>query len=212
MHHDEIAHKFLEYFKKHNHLLLESSSLIPQEADPSALFINSGMHPIKKYFLGLEVPPSQRLCSIQRCFRSVDIDNVGENKRTLTFFFMLGNWSIGEYWKEEAVKLNDINNWLNDAFVPLMLVMEKHVMAKIQQDFNLLFREWFSTLIDDSNLTARIDTAFEPIIEQNGYQTSFEHLSGGEKTSVALAYRLALNKIVNALSETIRTKDLLILD
>ena len=105
MHHDEIAHKFLEYFKKHNHLLLESSSLIPQEADPSALFINSGMHPIKKYFLGLEVPPSQRLCSIQRCFRSVDIDNVGENKRTLTFFFMLGNWSIGEYWKEEAVKL-----------------------------------------------------------------------------------------------------------
>ena len=105
MHHNEIAKIFLKYFQKHQHLLIESSSLVPKEIDPSALFINSGMHPIKNYFLGVEQPPSKRLCSLQRVFRTIDIDNVGGNARTLTFFFMLGSWSIGDYWKKDAVKL-----------------------------------------------------------------------------------------------------------
>ncbi len=105
MHHDDIAKTFLEYFQKHQHLLLDGSSLIPKEIDPSALFINSGMHPIKNYFLGIEKPPAKKLCSLQRCFRTIDIDSVGVNGRTLTFFFMLGSWSVGDYWKEEAVKL-----------------------------------------------------------------------------------------------------------
>ena len=105
MHHNEIAKIFLKYFQKHQHLLIESSSLVPKEIDPSALFINSGMHPIKNYFLGVEQPPSKRLCSLQRVFRTIDIDNVGGNARTLTFFFMLGSWSIGDYWKKDAAKL-----------------------------------------------------------------------------------------------------------
>lgn len=119
---------------------------------------------------------------------------------------------LKEKAKAESQKLTELSTWINDHFSPLMSSIEKHLMAKIQQDFNSLFRNWFSMLIDDPILTARIDNSFEPVIEQNGHQTSFEHLSGGEKTSVALAYRLALNKIVNALSDTIRTKDLLILD
>jgi alanyl-tRNA synthetase len=104
MHHREITKKFLEYFKKQKHLIIEDASLIPKEYDPSALFVNSGMHPIKPYFLGLLKPPAKRLSNMQKCLRTVDIDKVG-NKRTLTFFFMLGSWSIGDYWKEEAVKI-----------------------------------------------------------------------------------------------------------
>jgi len=103
MDHREITRKFLDYFKKQNHLIIEDSSLIPKEYDPSALFVNSGMHPIKPYFIGVLKPPSKRLANIQKCLRTVDIDKVG-NKRTLTFFFMLGSWSIGDYWKEDAVK------------------------------------------------------------------------------------------------------------
>jgi alanyl-tRNA synthetase len=103
MHHKEIVKKFLDYFKKQKHLIIEDASLIPKEYDPSALFVNSGMHPIKPYFLGVLKPPAKRLANIQKCLRTVDIDKVG-NKRTLTFFFMLGSWSIGDYWKEEAVK------------------------------------------------------------------------------------------------------------
>ncbi len=104
MDHKEITKKFLDYFKKQNHLIIEDASLIPKEYDPSALLVNSGMHPIKPYFLGVLKPPSKRLANIQKCLRTVDIDKVG-NKRTLTFFFMLGSWSVGDYWKEEAVKL-----------------------------------------------------------------------------------------------------------
>ena len=74
----EIRDKFLDFFKKNDHLLIKDSSLIP-ENDPTALFINSGMHPIKNYFLGLEEPPSKKLCSIQKSFRTADIDDVGFN-------------------------------------------------------------------------------------------------------------------------------------
>ena len=105
MHHNKIRDIFLNYFKKNEHLLIKDASLIPKEHDPSALFTNSGMHPIKPYFLGLEKPPSKRLCSIQKSLRTVDIDKVGYNKRTLTFFFMLGSWSIGDYGKGKAIEL-----------------------------------------------------------------------------------------------------------
>ncbi|MEA3343283.1 MAG: SMC family ATPase, partial [archaeon] len=103
-------------------------------------------------------------------------------------------------------------NWLKEYFILLMETMEKHIMLSIQRDFDMLFREWFNILIDDENLQARIDATFTPVIEQNTYETSYDYLSGGEKTSIALAYRLALNKIINNISEDIKTKDILILD
>jgi alanyl-tRNA synthetase len=106
MRYKKIVDIFLGYFvEKKKHYLLKSASLIPEEEDPSSLFINSGMQPLKKYFLGLETPPSKRLCSNQKCFRTGDIEKVGENARSLTFFFMLGNWSIGDYWKLGAIEI-----------------------------------------------------------------------------------------------------------
>jgi len=90
--------------------------------------------------------------------------------------------------------------------------IEKHVLLSVYHQFNGLFQNWFSMLIEEETMQARLDDAFTPIIELNGYETDLQHLSGGEKTSCALAYRLALNKVINDLISTIHTRDLIILD
>ncbi len=107
-------------------------------------------------------------------------------------------------------RINSLLAWF-DNFILLMENIEKHVLLTVQREFDQYFQHWFSILMGDT-LAVRIDESFSPVIEQNGYETSFENLSGGEKTSVSLAYRLALNKVINTLIAEIRTKDLLILD
>lgn len=109
-------------------------------------------------------------------------------------------------------KKNNLQQWLKEHFLNVVNVMEQHVMLRIQQDFNSLFQEWFNFLIEDENMSARVDETFTPLIEQNGYEIEFMNLSGGEKSSVALAYRLALNKVINNVVSTIHTKDLIVLD
>jgi len=94
----------------------------------------------------------------------------------------------------------------------LTFTIEKQIMTSIHSLFNQFFQEWFTILIDDNDIYARIDDSFSPVIEQNGYEVSFHNLSGGEKTSAALAYRLALNRVINDIIHQIKTKDLLILD
>ncbi|MBN2367688.1 SMC family ATPase [Candidatus Woesearchaeota archaeon] len=112
--------------------------------------------------------------------------------------------------KEKIKELSEIITWTDEFFINLIETMEKHIMASIHKEFNSLLREWFSLLIDDIEIT--LDHEFTPEISIDGYNTSIESLSGGEKTSVALAYRLALNKVINDLISIIRTKDLIILD
>jgi exonuclease SbcC len=90
--------------------------------------------------------------------------------------------------------------------------MEKHVMLKVYHEFNDLFRKWFGMLLEDDAISVRLDECFTPIVEQNGYEVEIENLSGGEKTSLALAYRLALNKVINDVMSSIKTKELIILD
>ncbi|MBI4170492.1 MAG: AAA family ATPase [Candidatus Aenigmarchaeota archaeon] len=112
--------------------------------------------------------------------------------------------------RKKIGKINSLLAWF-DNFILLMENIEKHVLLTVQREFDQYFQHWFSILMGDA-LAVRIDESFSPVIEQNSYETSFENLSGGEKTSVSLAYRLALNKVINTLIAGIRTKDLLILD
>ena len=114
--------------------------------------------------------------------------------------------------RENLDKLNKLKFWLENEFVLLIDAIEKNVMLRIYNDFNSLFQKWSDMLIDNENMRIRLSEEFSPIIEQNGYDIEYEFLSGGEKTAMALAYRLALNQIINNLISDIKTKDLLILD
>ena len=110
------------------------------------------------------------------------------------------------------VKLTSIENWLGTHLVNLAGTIEKHYMVDLQRKFEPMFSEWFNLLVEDDQLDVRIDDEFTPIIEQEGYEADLKHLSGGESASVALAYRLALNKVINIMVDEIKTKDIIILD
>ena len=114
--------------------------------------------------------------------------------------------------KEKLGYFSELQNWLENYFISLMGTMEKHIMLQVYREFNELFKTWFSILIEDETISVRLDDEFTPVIEQNGYETYIENLSGGEKTAVALSYRLALNKVINDMVTGIKTKDILMLD
>ena len=100
----EIRNKYLNFFKNHGHKIIPSAPLIP-ENDPSVLFTTAGMQPLVPYLLGQKHPEGKRLTDYQKCLRTNDIDEVGDN-RHLTYFEMLGNWSLGDYFKEESIKMS----------------------------------------------------------------------------------------------------------
>ena len=103
-------------------------------------------------------------------------------------------------------------HWLKESFVPLAQAIEQAVFASLHREFDQLFQSWFNQLLEDDTLQVRLDRSFTPLITLNGYDTDLEALSGGEKTAVALAYRLSLNQVINEFLTTIQTRDLLILD
>jgi exonuclease SbcC len=116
--------------------------------------------------------------------------------------------------QETQKKLNymkELEFWLNNKFVELVLFTEKNVMLKLREDFSKLFSSWFSILVTDT-LTVKLDESFSPVIQQNDYDIDYDYLSGGERTAVALAYRLALNQTINSILSKIKTRDLVILD
>src|SRR3989339_220417 len=98
----ELIKKYIEFFKSKGHAQIKNSSLVP-ENDPTVLFTTAGMHPLVPYLLGQPHPQGKRLCNVQKCIRTGDIDEVGDETHH-TFFEMLGNWSLGDYWKKEAIE------------------------------------------------------------------------------------------------------------
>ncbi len=152
----EVRQKFLDFFKEKRHAIIPSSSLLP-ENDPTTLFISAGMHPLVPYLLGEKHPEGNRLADVQKCIRTIDIDEVGD-KTHHTFFEMLGNWSLGDYFKKESLEwslefLTD-KKWLG---------LDKNLLAVsvFEGDENALFDEeaykiWIDLGIPESKI-AKLD-------------------------------------------------------
>ena len=132
---NELRERYLHFFESKDHIVLESASLVPQN-DASLLLINSGMAPLKKYFLGLETPPQKRAASCQKCIRTPDIENVGKTSRHGTFFEMLGNFSFGDYFKEEATE------WAWEFFTKELEIPADRLWISIYEDDDEAFDIW----------------------------------------------------------------------
>jgi alanyl-tRNA synthetase len=131
---DELRQVFLSFFEDKGHEVIPSSSLVPHK-DPTLLLTSAGMVQIKPYFLGLETPPSRRLASCQKCFRTTDIDSVGDSKH-LTFFEMLGNFSVGDYFKAEAI------SWAWEFVTRHLKLPEERLWITIYLDDDEAFACW----------------------------------------------------------------------
>ena len=107
--------------------------------------------------------------------------------------------------------MKELEFWITQKFLEIVLFTEKQVMLTLKDEFSELFSKWFSILVSDS-LTAILDDDFTPKIQQQDYELDYNFLSGGERTAIALAYRLALNQVINSLLSNIKTSDLVILD
>jgi DNA repair protein SbcC/Rad50 len=114
--------------------------------------------------------------------------------------------------KKQLHKRRQYISWIEESFVNIISIIERNIMRSLYNEFNSLFTEWFDLLIEDSLITSKLDDEFTPLVQQNGYDIEISSLSGGEKTALALAYRLALNKVINDITAKIKTSDLIILD
>ena len=121
------------------------------------------------------------------------------------------NIKRAEEIKSQLNYLTELEDWINKKFIPVISVVERNVMIKLKKEFSELFSSWFYMLVSDS-FNVRLGDDFTPIIEQSDYELDYAYLSGGERTAIALAYRLALNQVINSLLSKIKTKSLVILD
>jgi exonuclease SbcC len=116
-----------------------------------------------------------------------------------------------EQLKQKTEKLREIEFWLSEKFLSLILLTEKQVMVTLKEEFSRLFSKWFGILVSEE-LSAKLDDNFSPVIEQQDYELDYSFLSGGERTAIALAYRLSLNQVINSFLSKIKTRNLVILD
>lgn len=131
----DIRSKFLDFFKGKDHLVLPSFSLIPQN-DPTLLLVGAGMAPLKPYFTGEKKPPHPRVATCQKCVRTPDIERVGRTSRHATFFEMLGNFSFGDYFKEEAIA------WAWELVTTVYNLEEDRLYVSIYQNDDEAFEIW----------------------------------------------------------------------
>ncbi len=116
-----------------------------------------------------------------------------------------------EKLRKQTEKIMEIQDWISEKFLQLVLFTEKQVMFTLKEEFSKLFSKWFAILVSDE-LSAKLDENFSPVVEQQDYELDYSFLSGGERTAIALAYRLSLNQVINSLMSKIKTKELVILD
>ena len=132
---NDIRESYLSFFESKGHLRLPSASLVPHD-DPSLLLVNAGMAPLKKYYQGLETPPSKRVTTCQKCIRTPDIEQVGKTSRHGTYFEMLGNFSFGDYFKEEAI------TWAWEYIVGVMKLPAERIWISVYKEDDEAYDIW----------------------------------------------------------------------
>jgi len=142
--------------------------------------------------------------------------NIAELKKEIDLFSVQIDELKEKIKKTEEIKkqlnyVSELENWLSKKFTSIISFIEKNVMIKLKAEFSQLFSEWFSMLVSDS-FNVWLSDDFTPIIEQQDYELDYAYLSGGERTAIALAYRLSLNQVINSLLSKIKTRDIVILD
>src|SRR3989344_4440855 len=153
--------------------------------------------------------------SLSREERILEI-RLAELKRELQIFSLQIEELKNRVKKSEEIKrkisyLLELDNWLSEKFLVLVSLIEKNTMTKLKHEFSTYFARWFSMLVSES-FNIRVSDDFSPIIEQQDYEIDYSHLSGGERTAIALAYRLALHQVINSMFSNIKTRDIIILD
>lgn len=144
-----LREEYLKFFESKGHLRLKSFSLVPLD-DPSILLINAGMTPLKPYFTGAVEPPSKRITTCQKCIRTLDIDRVGITTRHGTFFEMLGNFSFGDYFKEEAIQ------WSWEFFTEVLLLDKNRLYASVYEEDDEAYDIWKNIVKMDENHIVRL--------------------------------------------------------
>ena len=142
----EIRQMFLDFFESKGHMVVPSASLIPDN-DPSLLWINAGVAPLKKYFDGREIPPKRRLTNSQKCIRTNDIESVGDTYHH-TFFEMLGNFSIGDYFRDEALEYV----WELLTSPDWYAIDKEKLYVTVYPDDKETYDRWVSLGLDESHI------------------------------------------------------------
>lgn len=196
--------------EKSNFLLEKDMEMLKQHSE----LLSSSIMELSK-FSNLAELKQKELDEIWKQERISEI-KLAELKKEIEFFSTQVKQLMFEIEKTELIKnqlnyLSELENWLSKQFTTLISFIEKNVMLKLKAEFSKLFAEWFYTLVSDT-FNVRLSDDFTPIVEQQDYEIEYAYLSGGERTAIALAYRLALNQVINLLMSKIKTRNLVILD
>ena len=132
---NDLREKYLSFFETKGHMRLKSFSLVPNN-DKSLLLINSGMAPMKKYFTGEVTPPSKRVTTCQKCIRTPDLERVGHTARHGTYFEMLGNFSFGDYFKEQAIE------WAWEFLTKVLEIPSELLWPSVYEEHNEAYAIW----------------------------------------------------------------------
>jgi len=196
--------------EKSNVLLEKDIEMLKQHTE----LLSNSLMTLAKFVNLLEIK-QRELDDALRQERLADI-KVAELKKEIEVFSRQIAELKKEIEKTENIKLqlnyiSELENWLSKQFTTLISFIEKQVMIRLKTEFSKLFAEWFYTLVSDT-FSVKLSDDFTPVVEQQDYEIDYAYLSGGERTAIALSYRLALNQVINSLMSKIKTRDLVILD
>lgn len=211
----------LEYLdkakKRGNNLnkLLENIEQDISVLNKQVLFLKEKIFELSKFDNLLRLKKSE-LQAVSREERKAEIALAEINKELDLTRFEIANREISIALKEKSKQnlsyLLELCDWLSLDFLELIQFTERNVLIKLRQEFSRVFSKWFSMLVPQGALDVRLDESFSPIMIHNGIEMEYSFLSGGERTAIALAYRLALNQIINSMLSKIKTRDIIILD